>query len=110
MKSVAIVGGKMKCTHGDEVDLSQGSATLTIDGNANVVVEGKETGVSFSHACKNPNESGGPCQLSMKAATGVSTVLTVDKVPVILDGASGNTNIAAWQISDPGQKILRVSS
>jgi hypothetical protein len=108
MECVVVVGGKMKCTHGGEVDLSEGSGTLTIDGD--VVVDGKEIGISFADACPNPGSSGGPCQLSAKAVTGVSTVLSVDNTSVLHEKASGLTSIAEWQISDPGQDILRVSS
>jgi hypothetical protein len=118
MSLVVVKGAKLRCSHGGQIQISAGDPRLTVGDNG-AVTSGMESGLSFAAGappCNNKTTSTpsvlAPCVTS-PAAAGQALKLSVGRLPVLLDSATGPTVPAAqpavpgtWSVASPGQAKL----
>ena len=124
MGLVVVRGAIIRCSHGGTLKLSVGDTRMTVQGSG-VVTSGMENGITFGSpvtpvpdmvspcAAQTPTTPPQfkPCLTAAATPDGLARKLTVGDKLVLVENAAGTTASGAgpgtWQVTDPGQQILR---
>jgi len=124
MGLVVVRGAVIQCSHSGTLKLSVGDTRVAVQGSG-VVTSGMENGLTFGSpvtpvpdmvspcTAQTPTTPPQfqPCVTAAAAPAGLARKLTVGDQPVLVENATGATASGAgpgtWQVTDPGQKILR---
>ena len=123
MAQILVAGARLKCKHSGILVLGGGHDKLSVSGNG-AIAAGDELGLSFALGapgvttpCSSANPSGTPtpCLISAPATSGLSSLVSVDGLPVLLDSAGGQAANATdgpspWSVADAGQQLLGADS
>ena len=117
MPKILVAGATIKCSHGGLIRLPGGATVMKISG-AGVLTKGAEQGLSFAAGdtpCPMTTPAGAPSPCTTAPATaGVSKKVSVGKLGVLLDSATGPaTNgqdpSATWSVVKAGQTLVDAS-
>jgi hypothetical protein len=101
MTKVLIEAAIIVCSHGTGiVQVSPSQSLLTVDGSPVLVRDDLK-----NREVKDCNGSP-PCVQTVDITLGAAGLLTVNGSPVLLETATGTTNIGIWQVLSPGQTTL----
>ena len=111
MPNVLTEGSTLQCVHGGSGKVQASQSKLKVDGKA-VLLQSDLLKATVSD-CPNTNAAAGqaPCLKVTSIISGLSTDLTVDGQPVMLENATGLTNATPplpvlWQVQSAGQTKL----
>jgi hypothetical protein len=72
----------------------------------NAVLAQTLQGASIGTGCARSSSNLTPCSTASTQSAGLSTVLTVDGKPALLDSSKGTTDQSTWSVSLAGQDML----
>jgi hypothetical protein len=108
MEKVLTTDATVTCLHDGDVSLSSSQSVLTVAGNP--VLVNQLTGSITNCTQQPPPATNKPCTLASPQTTGISSVLTVNGLPVLLESAAGLTDGSptnSWSVQDAKQNVLQ---
>ena len=106
MPNILTTGSTVKCAHGGTVTLKASQTKLTIDGQPALLALDL-VGAPIPDCPIKPAPGVAPCLAVTSVIAGTATTVIIDKMPVLLDTATGLTNgvpqPAPWKVISAGQ-------